>query len=79
MTTPQFSLRRLLVIVTIAGVLCIIPAVATDDLLWLMAPGMAVLAALVLSLVAAAMFALTGGVMAVKPRRGPSGDPPGEN
>lgn len=34
MLTPQFSLRRLLLIVTVSAVLCLIPAVATRGYLW---------------------------------------------
>ncbi len=64
MATPQFSLRRLLLLVTIAGILCIVPAVAAQGLLWSIAPAMMLAGAVVLALVGAVMFAVIGGVAA---------------
>ena len=62
MLTPQFTLRRLLFIVTVCAVLSLVPTIAARGYLWAVALAMALLGALVLAVVSAAGFVLTRGL-----------------
>jgi hypothetical protein len=64
MPMPQFSMRQLLVIVTLAGALCLVPALAAKGFLWTLAPLTALAAAFVFLLLGAVLFVMTGGVVA---------------
>ncbi len=59
MLTPQFSLRRLLLIVTVSAVLCLIPALATRGYLWGVGLALALAGALVLAGLQILLFALS--------------------
>ena len=62
MLTPQFTLRRLLLIVTVCAVLSLVPTVAARGYLWAVALAMALLGAAVLAAVSAAGFVITRGL-----------------
>jgi hypothetical protein len=59
MLTPQFSLRRLLLIVTVSAVLCLIPAVATRGYLWAVGLALALVGVFVLAGIQILLFALS--------------------
>jgi membrane protein implicated in regulation of membrane protease activity len=59
MLTPQFSLRRLLLIVTVSAVLCLIPAVATRGYLWALGVALALVGAFVLAGFQVLLFAVS--------------------
>ena len=59
MLTPQFSLRRLLLIVTVSAVLCLIPAVATRGYLWGVGLALALAGAFVLAGFQILLFAVS--------------------
>lgn len=58
MPTPQFSLRRLLVLVTVCAVLCLIPILTGNAKLWAAGVVVAVVAAALLLAVNAALYAV---------------------
>lgn len=62
MLTPQFSLRRLLLLVTLCGVLCLVPAVATRGYVWATAVAFALAGVGVLLAVQAALFLVSRGL-----------------
>jgi len=59
MLTPQFSLRRLLLIVTVSAVLCLIPAAAARGYLWGVGLALALVAAFVLAGLQVLLFAVS--------------------
>jgi len=78
MTIPQFSLRRLLVIVTIAGFFCLLPTLAAQGYLWALGPITAVAAAILFLILGAIFYGLTGGAVALMEATRRS-DPPKRN
>ncbi len=59
MLSPQFSLRRLLLFVTVCAVLCLVPAVAAQGYLWALAFATGLAGALALLAVQSALYLLT--------------------
>jgi hypothetical protein len=68
MLTPQFTLRRLLLIVTVFAVLSLVPTVAARGYLWAVCLAMAILGAFVLAAISAVGFLITRALAAVVER-----------
>ncbi len=62
MLTPQFSLRRLLLIVTVCAVLCLVPVVASRGYIWAVGLVLALAGAIVLAAIQIVLFAVVRGV-----------------
>jgi hypothetical protein len=70
MLVPSYSLRRLLILVTLSGVVCLVPAMATRGHLWAIAASVALAAALVLAVIGGLLFIVTRAVASASDRRG---------
>ncbi|REK08937.1 MAG: hypothetical protein DWQ37_18905 [Planctomycetota bacterium] len=75
MLTPQFSLRRLLFVVTVCAVLCLVPAVATRGYVWAIAAAFAMAGIGVLFAIQALLYVVSRGLGAAL-SRGPTNDEP---
>lgn len=56
MMLPTYSLRRLMLLVTLSGVVCLVPAMAARGYLWAIAATVALVAALVLLVIQGSLF-----------------------
>jgi hypothetical protein len=69
MLLPAYSLRRLLLVVTLSGLLCLVPAMAARGYLWAIAAATALVAAIVLVVIQGVLFLVTRALGSALARR----------
>ena len=69
MLTPQYSLRHLLLLVTLSAVVCFVPAVAAQGHLWAVALSVALFAAMVFFVIQGLLCVVTRAIGMVIGRR----------
>lgn len=70
MLTPQYSVRHLLLLVTLSAVVCLVPAVAARGYLWAIALSVALCGAIVLLAIQGLLYVVTRSIGAALGRRG---------